>query len=116
MDAFFDDSICAVTNLLAEVISVEIGAVRRSEVFPKDVRRVHASVVGSAPELLLATTVVLACTIVEKSESTVLLMVLLEHFLIPEGLPVFFQLPGERVLYFARMIHILHGHQGAMGR
>ena len=99
MNALLDHCVGTVADLLAEVVDVEIGAVGRSEVLSYQQVRGAEAVVGRASELVITHGVVVLVlgviarrSVVEEGESAMLLLVLRQQLLVPECLPILFEL------------------------
>ena len=127
MDALLYDSVSATANLFAKVISVEIAAVWRREIFSIQEVRSRATeaigaVIGGSTELVLlhrmalVLVMLIGSPVIEERKTSMLLMMLLKKLLVAESLPVLFEFSCERVLLLCGVIHILHSHQSTMRR
>ena len=111
MDAFFDDSVGAMANLLTKVIDRDIVAIGRAEfLWLLSHAVLGTSLIESSSEKTITNANLLwllpiADPSIKESKSLVILMILLDlNLLVAKGLSILLKLPRKRVLGAARMI------------
>ena len=107
MDALFDDCVSAVSDLLTQVIHIDIIAVRSGKFLrlghPLRSRLVEGSTEDSFTDSHLLLSSMIHPT-VEEGESLIHIILLVLKLLIPESLPILLELSSEGVLGAARIV------------
>ena len=108
MDALFDDSVSAVSDLLTQVIHIDIIAVRSGKFLRLDHPLRSRLVEGSTEDSFTDAYLLLSSMIhptVEEGESLIHIILLVLKLLIPESLPILLELSSEGVLGAARIVY-----------